>query len=288
MASQDPFPHIVIGYPKLAAKIEILPEVAIYRRFGALNAQNLLYFQAQLTDLEEKIRDQQLFDHNSSTGEKSQYAKNWFKLSDSENDGDTDQLDLVLKIRGLLKEYILTDEIYDALIQQSIILKYPEPGKWDLDHLQQYLQSPAMGSLLGLTGSDATVWGSLANTKSHAPDLVTLCPRAKKDTFSVWAAENTSQLLKWMLKCACTGLCLKPSPKHGVVGYEDTTIYRLTYGITSILASLIPITSIVGLYFVQSMPARLGIIAAFNVFVSICLMVFANAKRAEVFAVTAA
>jgi hypothetical protein len=105
MASQDPFPHIVVGYPKLAAKIEILPEVAIYRRFGALNAQNLLYFQAQLTDLEEKIRDQQLFDHNSPTGEKSQYAKNWFKLSDSENDGDTDQLDLVLKIRELLKEY---------------------------------------------------------------------------------------------------------------------------------------------------------------------------------------
>jgi hypothetical protein len=36
------------------------------------------------------------------------------------------------------------------------------------------------------------------------------------------------------------------------------------------------------------MPGRLGIIAVFNVLVSICLMGLANAKRAEVFAITAA
>jgi hypothetical protein len=51
---------------------------------------------------------------------------------------------------------------------------------------------------------------------------------------------------------------------------------------------LIPIASIVVLYQVQSMSARLGIIAAFNVLVAVCLMGFANAKRAEVFAISAA
>ncbi|KAI0617669.1 hypothetical protein TUN199_10331 [Pyrenophora tritici-repentis] len=56
----------------------------------------------------------------------------------------------------------------------------------------------------------------------------------------------------------------------------------------SILASLIPIASIVVLCFVSSMPARLGTIAGFNVLVSICLMAFAGAKRAEVFAISAA
>ncbi|KAH7371655.1 hypothetical protein BKA66DRAFT_590642 [Pyrenochaeta sp. MPI-SDFR-AT-0127] len=261
MATQDPFPDIVVGYPKLAAKMEIQPEVAIYRRFGALNAQNLLYFQAELIDLEEKIREQQVQDHNNKKGGKSLYAKNWFRLSDSENDGDTEQLDLI----------------------QSMILKYPKPGKWDLHHLQNYLQTPEMGPL-ALTGDDATVWGSMADRKSHAPDVVALCPRAKKDAFSVWAAEST---ILNLLRCGCARF-MKPSRVHGVVGYEDNTIYRITYWITSVLASLIPIASIVVLYRVQSMPAKLGIIAAFNVLVSICLMGFANAKRAEVFAVTAA
>ncbi|KAJ4377234.1 hypothetical protein N0V83_000057 [Neocucurbitaria cava] len=296
MASKDPFPGIVAGYPKLAAKIEIQPEVAIYRRFGGLSALNLLYFQAELTDLEKKLWAQQVQDHNNTKGSKSEYAKNWFFLSDSAYDGDTEQLDLVMRMRETLKEYsesklqaeraltLLTRCVDHAIIQQAVILNYPEPGKWDLHHLQEYLQTPEMGSLLALTGADARVWGSMAKPKSHAPDLITLRPRAKKDPFSVWAAENT---IFNLLKCGCARF-MKPSRVHGVVGYEDGTIYRITYGITNVLASLIPIVSIVVLYRVHSMPAKLGIIAAFNVLVSICLMAFANAKRAEVFAVTAA
>ena len=116
MASNDPFQNIVIGYPKLAAKIEIQPESAMYRRFGALNAQNLLYFQAELTDLEEKLRDQQLLDHNQAKGSKSLYARNWFRLQDSEIDGDTEQLDLVLKIREVLKDY----STYEHFIEQDL------------------------------------------------------------------------------------------------------------------------------------------------------------------------
>lgn len=79
-----------------------------------------------------------------------------------------------------------------------------------------------------------------------------------------------------------------PSPTPGVVGHEDKLVYRVTYWITSIVASLVPIASIAILYCVQSMPARLGVIAAFNVLVSVCLMGLANARRADVFAITAA
>lgn len=105
MVPIDPFRDTVIGYPKLAAKIAVQPEAAIYRRFGALNAQNLLYLQAELVDLEERLKDQQGLDNNDSTGTKSKYAKNWFSLQDSAVDGDTEQLDLVMKIREVLKEY---------------------------------------------------------------------------------------------------------------------------------------------------------------------------------------
>jgi hypothetical protein len=294
MATRDPLHDIVIGYPKLAAKMQLQPELAIFRSFGALNAQNLLYYQAELVDLEQQLRKQQVQDDQDKTGKKSMYAKTWYRLQDSHEDGDTEQLELVLKIRKTLKDYSESEMAsrisvrYSpwtdaALIQQHTIHSYKRPAKWDLEHMQDYLQTDAMGPLV-LTGYDADVWGSMTYRKSYSPDLVALCPRAKKDPFSRWAAENT---ILNLFRCGCARL-MKPSRLHGVVGYEDSTIYKITYWMTSILASLIPVASIVVLYCVHSMPARLGIIAAFNVLVSICLMGLTNAKRAEVFAVTAA
>jgi hypothetical protein len=105
MVSIDPLPDITIGYPKLAARIEIQPELSIYRRFGALNAQNLLYFQAQLVDLEAKLRAQQAIDNTSTHGHKSKYAVTWLRLENSAIDGDTKQRDLVIEIRALLREF---------------------------------------------------------------------------------------------------------------------------------------------------------------------------------------
>lgn len=105
MASNDPLRDIVIGYPKLAARMEIQPESAIFRRFGWLNAQNLLYLQAELISLEKQLRERQVADSTHTTGKKAQYALDWFWLSQSEDDGDTEQLDLVLRIRALLDEY---------------------------------------------------------------------------------------------------------------------------------------------------------------------------------------
>ncbi|KAF3040788.1 hypothetical protein E8E11_001906 [Didymella keratinophila] len=277
MTTFDPFPNIVIGYPKLAAKIEILPEAAIFRRFGALNAQNLLYYQAELTYLEQDLRAQQKVDDDDQKAYGRSYATNWIWLKKSKEDGEGRQLDLVLEIREKLAKY------NEAVIQQAKMLKYPEPTAWDLQHLQDYLGSQEMGPR-AMVGEDSLTWGLKSQNISAKPDLVALKPRAKKDAFSVWAAEST---IFNIFKCGCYRF-MNPSQVHGAIGYEDTTIYRITYWFTSILASLIPIASIVILYRVQSMPARLGVIAAFNVLVSVCLMGFASAKRSEVFAITAA
>jgi hypothetical protein len=111
MAATDPFADIVIGYPKLAAKFEILLEAAIYRRFGALNAQNLLYYQAELTYLERKLRDQQKQDSNDQKGHGASYAINWYWLKHSKTDGDGRQIDLVMRIRELLKQYSELDTL---------------------------------------------------------------------------------------------------------------------------------------------------------------------------------
>jgi len=101
----SPIRQVPVGYPKLAVQMNLQPEMAIFRRFGALNAQNLLYLQAELILLEERLREIQVSDHTSAHREKLKYALNWYQLQNSPDHGDSSQLDLVLKIRCLLKEY---------------------------------------------------------------------------------------------------------------------------------------------------------------------------------------
>jgi hypothetical protein len=104
MPVKSPQQH-VNGYPKLARYMGASPEIAIFRRFGALNAQNLLYLQAELVHLEKKLREFEKRDSQSSEGMKSQYARDWFWLSRSENDGNDGQWQTVLAIREKLVEY---------------------------------------------------------------------------------------------------------------------------------------------------------------------------------------
>jgi hypothetical protein len=177
----------------------------------------------------------------------------------------------------------LLTTVDELLIQQSTILQYADPGKWDLEHVQQFLQLPENGDL-ALEGADSTIWGSVKDPKSYKPDLVALRPRAREDPFSKWAAEKTIfNIFTW----GCARF-VRPSRRHGVITYKDSTIYKITHWITVILAALIPIASIAVLNEVQPMPSRLGIIAVFNVLISICLIGFADAKRDQVFAINAA
>lgn len=82
------------------------PDVAIFRRFGALNAQNLLFLQAEITHLErelEVIRKQSELNND----EKGLHGdRNWFELSQESEDGEHHQQWIVIQdIREKLKEY---------------------------------------------------------------------------------------------------------------------------------------------------------------------------------------
>jgi hypothetical protein len=44
-----------MGYTKLASVMGKNPELAIFRRFSALNAKNLLYLQAEHVNLEARL-----------------------------------------------------------------------------------------------------------------------------------------------------------------------------------------------------------------------------------------
>lgn len=92
------------GYPKLAALIGASPEIAIFRRFGNLNVQNLLYLQAELTELEGEYNDTAFEDFNSADAERQSFSKQWWALSQATG-GNRLQWEKMLVIRSKLEQY---------------------------------------------------------------------------------------------------------------------------------------------------------------------------------------
>ena len=101
----EPSSSLAEGYPKLAGHMGKYPESAIYRRFGSLNSQNLLYFQAELTHLEQKLRRLEAADLASTEEHRSDYSKDWYWLNNSVFETNSEQLETFQAIRSKLKEY---------------------------------------------------------------------------------------------------------------------------------------------------------------------------------------
>lgn len=136
--------------------------------------------------------------------------------------------------------------------------------------------------LKSLVGADSETWGNVDDPDNHPPDLIGIKPRQKEDTFSRLVAENAVHLFKCGL-----GRFTKKDRHIGRKVYYDTQVTKLTFGVTSIVASLIPLASIWVLVSLHSLTDKMAAIAAFNVLISACLTFFTDAKRTDVFAVTA-
>lgn len=95
------------GHAKVAAMMGAHPEVAIFRRFGAINAQNLLYLQAELIELERKLKKYAEEDANSKHPKRILYSRHWLSLSGSIDnpEHDSKQWEIMLTIKEKLKEY---------------------------------------------------------------------------------------------------------------------------------------------------------------------------------------
>ena len=71
---------VMEGYAQLAQRMYIYKDLAIVRRFDALNAQNILYLQAELMVLEAKLKKKQAEDCFSDEEEKRWSAHDWQTL----------------------------------------------------------------------------------------------------------------------------------------------------------------------------------------------------------------
>jgi hypothetical protein len=91
------------GYAKVASLMGTYPEFSILRRFRALNMQNLLYLQAEMTHLEAELH--RLVQEDIATGKVPDHAHDWWTLAHDEELGDAEHWRLVLEIREKLEKY---------------------------------------------------------------------------------------------------------------------------------------------------------------------------------------
>jgi len=271
------------GYPKVAEFMGKHPEMAMVRRFRGLNARNLLYLQAELVEIERKLLECERHDADDKTDpRKPKYAGSWarlvlYKTDDSANQ----QYKLILEMREKLKEY------NDVLIQQTTLAQISKPSEYDSKVLQQWFVRRDLGNM-PIFDDSASTWAnpldddpeSPAGVSNHLEDMIAINE----------PSDDLDSVTNWVMRTVLPNYHEKVARhfRDGETTYRETTWYRVTSILATTLSTLLPILSIVVLYIVHNMPARLGIIAAFTASFSFILNFITKASRVDNFAATAA
>lgn len=162
-------------------------------------------------------------------------------------------------------------------MQQHLLSKFEAPNLADLEALKLWLKRPKMGNC-SLIGLDKDVWDT-------GTDLLTLNPRVQDDPCSRWLSGSFVRFYHRVLgRRTKRELDLEP----GLFEYSDKQLLRASDVIGALLSSLLPISSLLALYFVSNLLARLGIVTAFTILFSMTLLLVTTARKVEVFAATAA
>jgi len=103
------------GFACVASKIasDIDKTTTIYRRFDELSARNLLFYQAELAELEDHLGEYDVVDKNAKDEASIKCQRDWSQFMSKANDGDgataivreKAKMELVMKIRDKLEKY---------------------------------------------------------------------------------------------------------------------------------------------------------------------------------------
>jgi hypothetical protein len=171
---------------------------------------------------------------------------------------------------------LFTDE---AIYLQIRLRAAASPNENDLKFVGQWFEGETMGNL-PLNGLDSEVWET-----SSASELVALKPRQADDPL---AGFFLKRVFVWWHYCIGRRVQKPVDVEANYFEYNDRRVLKVADCVGSIISSVFLTVSVVVLYFVTSMPARLGILVAFTVLFSLVMTLVTNARKAEVFAGTAA
>jgi hypothetical protein len=178
------------GYGKIAQLMGSFDEFAIFRRFRSLNYQNILYLQAEILHLEDDLR--KLAERDARHAGREFHAKDWWSLSQGDEEEDQEQWDKVLELREALEKYSAlplptvpreangTCYADDTLLKTARVASLDHPAPYNLNLLRLWFQRPSMGAF-PLRGLDQTAWDA-----EHESDLLAMSAHNASDSFSRW------------------------------------------------------------------------------------------------------
>ncbi len=166
------------------------------------------------------------------------------------------------------------------------------------------MERTSMGNIY-LLGPDSDIWSN-----PDVSDLIALSARHSDDPFTTWVTDTVihwwHRLIGKYFRVRLLALLVHNLPAHSsahnrviqqpdttpwsanTVSYSQAGLTRLTSLIGTLLASLLPVASIIVLYSISSNLVRLIVIGLFTAGFSISLKLVTNAKLVDVFTATAA
>lgn len=267
LAEPSSSPRQLEGYPTFAEFIARDRDAAIYRRFERLSARNLLYQQSELHELERQLQE---LDHEDAKDINNQAARKaavyWERfINDTSEEGEA-RRSLQAKIKAKLKEY------HKALMLESQVLSLNAPGSKTLAAFRRWFRS--MGT--------PVLWGHDERLFSDEHDLVALAPadtdrlnNLLKDHFGYFFKEKQAEI---------------PLHSKGLYYFSETRIQRAGLVISTLLSAVLLVGAIVALLEVRdrSIALRVGAVVIFTCCFASVVGLLTNARRAEIFASTAA
>jgi hypothetical protein len=110
MATSQSTSEMTVGYNKLATLFDNYDDLAMFRSFSSLSAKNLLYMQAELLRLSQKLENQIEFDFHAQKSDAEEVANYWRALEESpEGYVGYRQRQIILEVREKLKIYCESD-----------------------------------------------------------------------------------------------------------------------------------------------------------------------------------
>lgn len=266
------------GYPRLATLLGTTENYAIYRRFAALNARNLLYHQAKLTHLEHELHDLE-----QAHLEHADLRYNVHHLFSKESH-DEESPGYVLRCKYEEVSRVL-EKYNKLLLEQSRLHELSKPDHVYVNTIANFINSEKDGKPDWLQHPDNTIYGVWDDNREPIQgDLVTL-NRAfrEQDAFTRFF---TSTFLIWWHRIYSRFRAPDGTLDEYVYGDKKTSRYMRA--IVMIIASALPTCSIVALYFIESSLWRLGFIIMFSGVFASALSFFTEAKSIEVFTASVA
>ncbi|KAF5565914.1 microsomal epoxide hydrolase [Fusarium napiforme] len=247
-------------------------ELLVFRKFGEISARNLLYLQSELLSIEARLKtwDKKVENSNDTTLE--EVAETWEMTIEQANAGNPEakeMLELVNQLHVKIKEY------HEALDLQSKISQLNSPDERAL----QVARNELHGGPLRQDGQkpNPILGGRGKDYLDEAEDLVSLKAPVAVDPLSkllrgYWPGREELSRDGW----------------RRISHFDERSITIAVALVNILLAMVLLVGSISSLYYVKSAPAILGTICGFTILFALSVGLITNAKRAEIFAGSAA